>query len=403
MRIYRLKNVIQNYAWGSTTAIARLTGQPVPSAEPQAELWMGTHPKGPSMALVDDQATPLQELIDQRPVEMLGAYTADRFGPALPYLFKILAAASPLSIQAHPDKAQAVDGFARENSAGKPLDAPDRNYRDDNHKPEIIAALTPFWGLNGFRRPERAARLLEPVCPELLQDAHRALRMAGEGGLRSFFEAMMILDGAEKAAACREIVAKAGAIKNKDSVYTWICRLADAYPDDLGILSPALLNLVCLEPGQAMFLPAGQLHAYLDGVGIELMANSDNVLRGGLTPKHVDLQALLGVIRFQSTRVEMIAPEPLIPSESVFTCPAAEFVLSIIETRPERDYQAPSMRSVEILLCTRGQGTLTDRSCGERLAISRGDSLLIPAAVDTYSIGGDLTLYKAGVPLKTAQ
>lgn len=399
MRIYRLENVVQNYAWGSTTAISQITRRPTPSEKPQAELWMGTHPKGPSRVQIDDHTMALQELIEQQPVDILGPHTAKHYNNALPFLFKILAAARPLSIQAHPDMAQAREGYARENRTGKPVDAPDRNYRDGNHKPEIIVALTPFWGLNGFRIPETAAALLDPICPTSLKDALKALRFDGKKGLRTFFNAMMTLGDKEKTAACDEIVRKAAATGTKTPVLEWVLTLADAYPGDLGILSPALLNLVCLDPGQAMYLPAGQLHAYLDGVGIELMANSDNVLRGGLTPKHVDVSELLRIVRFQSTAVKTIGPEPARDCEAVYHSPAAEFCLSVIRTCAVTAYRAPAIRSVEILLCTEGKGRMAETGCGETLDVSSGNSFLVPAAVKGYTIRGDLTLYKASVPL----
>jgi len=399
MRIYRLENVIQDYAWGSLRAIAELTGQPAPSKTPQAELWMGTHPKGPSMALADEERVPLQDLITQGPVDMLGAHAAKRFDHRLPYLFKVLAAAHPLSIQAHPDKDQAVEGFARENRAGIPLDAPNRNYRDDNHKPEIISALTPFWGLNGFRPAQEAAELMARVCPDLLNDACQKLRRSGERGVRHFFEAMMRLPVEKRPAACDEILEKAGAVRDDSPVYPWIVKLAQAYPNDVGILSPALLNLICLAPGQAMFLPAGQLHAYLDGVGIELMANSDNVLRGGLTPKHVDIAELLRVVRFAPTAIDILDPVAVRPGEFEYRCPADEFVLTIIRSTRNAPYSAALNRSIELLLCTSGQGTICGAEKTEEMTVGRGDSFLIPAGLSSYSIRGDLTVYRAAVPL----
>jgi mannose-6-phosphate isomerase len=397
MPIYRLENTIQNYAWGSTTAIAELSGNPAPANEPQAELWMGVHPKGPSEAVTENERIPLAELIRRHPARILGKDAAERFDNQLPFLFKVLAAAQPLSIQAHPDKSQAREGFARENRENKPRDAPDRNYRDGNHKPEIICALTPFWGLNGFRAPGEIVRLLEPVCPQDLQVAFRKLKTSGNKGLEAFFEAMMGLPKEERPALCEEIVANAESVKHPSTEYDWIQKLAKTYPEDLGILSPALLNLVCLKPGQAMYLPAGQLHAYLDGVGIELMANSDNVLRGGLTPKHVDLPELLRVVRFEPTAVKVLEPISLRPGEAGYTCPTEEFVLSVIQAFEDSPYLSAAQRSVEILLCTAGEGTITSENQG-KIPVTRGDSLLIPAGIKAYTLRGNLTLYKAAVP-----
>jgi mannose-6-phosphate isomerase len=399
MSIYRLENVIQPYAWGSKTAIADLIGQPNPTQEFQAELWMGTHPKGPSMVVAGDERIPLQQLIDQQPIEILGRYVAMRFSNTLPYLFKVLAAAQPLSIQAHPSKSQAVEGFLRENREGKALDAPDRNYRDDNHKPEIICALTPFWGLNGFRPAAEAVDLLAPVCPRDLKGAFQDLKSHQGQGLRNFFEAIMTLSADKRKAAAQEVLEKARPLADTSSLYQWMVNLARAYPADMGVLSPALLNLICLEPGQAMYLRAGQLHAYLDGVGIELMANSDNVLRGGLTPKHVDVSELLSVVRFEEMSIEILASRPVGPAESAYDCPAEEFSLSVIQPTKGQPYVSPSIRNVELLLCTAGEGRVEDGGQGVCLTVNKGDSFLIPAGLQSYSIGGNVTVYKAAVPL----
>ncbi len=399
MPIYRIENVVQPYAWGSTTAIAELLGLPGPTGEPQAELWMGTHPKGPSTVVADYGRIPLHDLIERQPLEILGHDVAARFGNALPYLFKVLAAARPLSIQAHPSKQQAEAGFARENREGKPLDAPDRNYRDDNHKPEIICALTPFWGLNGFRSAETAAELLAPVCPTALKGASRDLKhLHGGQGLKTFFVAMMTLSADQVKRAAREIVEKSEPLAEAAPVYRWMRDLARAYPADMGILSPALLNLIRLAPGEAMYLPAGRLHAYLDGVGIELMANSDNVLRGGLTPKHVDVPELLSVVRFAETALDILHPEPVRPAESGYPCPAAEFILGVIQSTDGRPYRSASRRNVEILLCTQGAGRLQWGGATEAMSVRRGDSFLVPASLDGYAVVGNATLYKASVP-----
>lgn len=398
MPIYRLDNVIQTYAWGSKNAIAELLGRPEAIGTPQAELWMGTHPKGPSRVIDQGRRIPLQQVIDRQPVEILGADVVRRFGPRLPFLFKVLAAAAPLSIQAHPSKSQAADGFARENRAGKALNAPDRNYRDVNHKPEIICALTPFWGLNGFRPPPAAQALLAPVCPGVLNDALQAMNTHPEAGLKFFFKTLMSLSADERAAAVREIAQKVQPIQGQSPVYGWIADLTRSYPSDPGVLSPALLNLVRLEPGQAMYLPAGRLHAYLEGVGIELMANSDNVLRGGLTPKHVDLSELLAVVCFAATDLALLTAKPAGPAEYAYDCPASEFTLSVIHAGPAKAYASPVRRSVELLLCTAGEGQLTHGRPPQALSVSKGQSFLVPAAVGPYRIQGRLTVYKAAVP-----
>ena len=397
MPIYRLENVIQPYAWGSRTVIARLLGLSSPSDTPQAEMWMGIHPKGPSLAVADGVRISLKQLIDQRPVEILGTDVANRFENVLPYLFKVLAAAHPLSIQAHPNKKQAEAGFLAEEEDGVPRDAPNRNYRDANHKPEIICALTPFWALNGFRSPDAAAELIEPVCPASLQKALEQLKNQPDG-LKSFFTATMTLSTAQCERAAEEVRTKAAPLADASPVYRWMKALSDAYPADMGVLSPALLNLICLDPGQAMYLPAGQLHAYLDGIGIELMANSDNVLRGGLTSKHVNIEQLLQVVRFETTRIDVLHATVVKAGESIYRCPASEFVLGVIHVRPNRPYRSVPKRSVEILLCTSGNGRIEEDK--ERsLDVKKGESFLVPACLASYCVTGDLTMYKAAVPL----
>lgn len=400
MSIYRLENSIQPYAWGSRTAIAELLGEPFPTQDPQAELWMGTHPKGPSTAVSDDFRHLLSHLIASQPREVVGNDSVQRFGPVLPYLFKVLAVARPLSIQAHPDKEQAQEGFSREEKEGVPIDASHRNYRDDNHKPEIICALTPFWALNGFRPMKEAVSLLEPVCPDVLKNALRDLEKNGFQRIRAFFGTMMTLSDQERRAASVAASTKARALSGTSSVYRWMVELGVAYPADMGVLSPALLNLICLSPGQALYLPAGQLHAYLEGVGIELMANSDNVLRGGLTPKHVDVAELLRVARFEETTVDLLTPEPAGDGESFYACPAKEFQLSVIRTTKSRPYRSSATRSVEILFCSEGDGKIATDGHTRPLLIEKGDSFLVPACLPPYRITGSNTVFKAAVPVQ---
>jgi mannose-6-phosphate isomerase len=394
-RIVTLNNPILDYSWGSRTAIADLLGQPCPSEGPQAELWMGAHPKASSTLLWENRTISLPELISRYPTEILGPDAAERFKGRLPYLFKVLAAAEPLSIQAHPAREQARQGFERENAQHIPLDAPHRNYRDDNHKPECICALTPFWGLNGFRRIDDMLeyfRRLEVSCLD------RELALLQTGDLKGFFESLMTMGDLRKRRVAAEIGDLARTAEADDPVFRWISSLARAHPNDMGILAPIVLNLVCLTPGQAMFLGSGELHAYLEGTGIELMANSDNVLRGGLTPKHVDVPELLRVVNFEQRRIEILEPEPAGPSERRYPCRAEEFVLSVIDVTEKAPYRSREKRSIEILLCTSGRLRVTEPGQRE-LAVEKGTSLLVPAAAPSYRIEGTGTLYKAAVPV----
>jgi mannose-6-phosphate isomerase len=399
-KIGLLKNTIQEYAWGSRTAILELLGQSVPADKPQAELWMGAHPQAPSQVFADGLWRSLPEVIQESPEETLGQEVAARFSNKLPFLFKVLAAAKPLSIQAHPNKEQAGQGFARENELGIPLDAPHRNYRDDNHKPEIICALTPFWALNGFRQIEETLSLLEEArVPDLAEIVSFLRSHPNRDGLKKFFNHLMTTDSGKQRKIVEQAVNSAEKRTHEESVWTWMIKLNAEYPGDMGVLSPIFLNLVRLEPQQAMYLPAGELHGYLEGVGIELMANSDNVLRGGLTPKHIDVQELLAVLNFTDGDLNILSPENRTPGEAIYSTEAEEFVLSVIRIKKAAPFSSPGDRSVEMMVCTEGEVSVTDLSAGDITRLTRGISIIVPAAVEQYSIEGDGILYKAAVPV----
>lgn len=399
-KIGLLKNAVQEYAWGSMGAIPELLGQTVPADKPQAELWMGAHPKAPSQVLSDGFWRSLPEVIQESPAETLGQKVAARFSNKLPFLFKVLAAAKPLSLQAHPNKEQAEQGFARENELGIPLDAVHRNYRDDNHKPEIICALTPFWALNGFRKIEETLSLLEEARIADLAEIVSFLRShSNRGGLQTFFNHLMTMDRGKQRKIIEQAIHSAEKRAQEEPVWGWVIKLDEEYPGDIGALSPLFLNLVRLEPQQAMYLSAGELHGYLEGTGIELMANSDNVLRGGLTPKHIDVQELLAVLNFADGDVNILTPKNLTPGEAIYHTKAEEFALSVIKINKTAPVNSPRDRSVEMMICTEGEVSLTDLSAGEITPLTKGTSVIVPAAVEHYRIEGDGILYKAAVPV----
>jgi len=399
-RIGLMKNTVQEYAWGSHTAIAELLGNGSPSKTPQAELWMGAHPKAPSMVKCDGNWISLLKLIEQNPGHLLGKKVAVKFNNRLPYLFKVLAAAKPLSIQAHPSVDQAKQGFEWENRQGIPLDAYNRNYKDDNHKPECICAMTRFRALNGFRKISSIFGLMEKICPKGLKKQLGALRgQQSPMALKNFFQSLMTMNHKQKTQIISHAVSNAKKFTDDDPAYRWMIDLHKQYPSDVGVFSPILLNLICLEPGQAMFLPAGELHAYLDGVGIELMANSDNVLRGGLPTKHIDVPELLNVLNFEERKVNILKTEQINECERLYESHAEEFVLSIIHVREGITYNSSAHRSIEILLCTDGKATITDLEKNDTIVIEKGKSIIIPAVVKTYRIQGNAAFYKAAVPL----
>lgn len=395
-----LKNKIQPYAWGSYTAIPDLLGTENSKGEPQAELWMGAHPKAPSLVDKGGKWMSLEELIRSNPEDVLGKAVVNKYGGRFPYLFKVLAAAHPLSIQAHPSPDQAKRGFEKENRLNIPLDAFHRNYKDDNHKPECICAMTPFWAMKGFRNIHEMLELLSIVNPiDLSIEMENFKQQPNSQGLRSFFKAVMGMDRQCQKRVVDSVAAMADNHDQDDHIFQWIVKLNNRYPGDIGVLSPILLNLVCLDPGQAMFLPAGELHAYLDGVGIELMANSDNVLRGGLTSKHIDVSELLNVLNFSEGETVPLAVAQINRCERRYETRAEEFVLSVIQVQTGITYDSQTDRGVEILLCTNGDATIYDLNNILEIALPKGRSVLVPAAVKNYRITGDATIYKAAVPI----
>lgn len=405
-RISILKNIVQAYDWGSYTAIPELLGKETVSERPQAELWMGAHSKAPSRVQCDDGWISLLELIEKNPKDILGKEAAEKFDNRLPYLFKVLAAAKPLSIQAHPDLAHARQGFERENRLGIPLDGFNRNYKDDNHKPECICALTPYWALKGFRKISDILRLWGKVRPAGLEDEIDALgNDPNPKGLKAFFNRLMTMDRDRRRQAVTDAVKKAqkfvqaGESSKDAKTFEWMIRLNKAYPEDIGVFAPAILNLICLQPGQALFLPAGELHSYLEGTGIELMANSDNVLRCGLTPKHIDVPELLRVLRFEESEPDILVPVKKSECEHVYPSFAEEFVLSVISVKKSMTYTSSLKRSAEILLCTEGQSIITDIENNEKIAFVKGSSVIVPASVNQYGIEGSAVIYKAAVPV----
>lgn len=383
----RLTNTIRPYAWGSTTAIPALLGVE-PTGEPQAEMWMGAHPGAPSRV---DRGSPtgpaaLGDVIAADPEGELGAATVAKFGPRLPFLLKLLAAGAPLSLQVHPDLAQARAGFADEERRGIPVDAPHRTYKDPNHKPEMLCALTPFDGLCGFRPPQQAADLIEGLGVRSLKPYADLLRAHPEdAALREVLTAVLTADRAEMA---RTVTEAAAAADRLGGPYAPYATLVHAHPGDPGVIAAMLLNHFRLQPGEAVFLGAGVPHAYLAGLGVELLANSDNVLRAGLTPKHVDVPELLKIVRFEPGVPEVLRPEG--DGEEVYETPIDEFRLSRFDLAPGAAPRTLPADTPQILLCTAGSPT-----AGE-LALAPGGSVFV-AAGEKVELSGTGTVFRATV------
>ena len=393
-----LDNPLKAYPWGSRTFIPRLMGKPYPASTPQAELWMGAHPHGTSKVLWEGRQETLSSLIEKDPAGILGKSTADRFSDRLPFLFKVLAASKPLSIQAHPNQRQAEEGYERENKAGIPINAPDRNYRDLSHKPEILCALTPFWALKGFRTVNDIRSHLR--CMGLSAADFPQLRGEGETALREVFDALFTMNRQRQKSLVSTLVSAASVHAGSDPAFEWMAKLHEAFPNDPGVLGPILLNLIRLQPGEALSVAPGELHAYLEGAGVEVMANSDNVLRGGLTGKHLDPHELLRVLDFTPRPKEILHPRRQGRAEWIYPGRAEEFLLSRITLDHGTSHQSPRRRSVEIMICVEGKAEVSDTHTKKTLSLSCGASALVPASVGGYRITGACTLYKASVPLE---
>jgi len=397
MGIYKLQNTVQKYDWGSPEWIPALLNQDNPSNEPMAELWMGAHPKAPSTVMRPGAERNLEEIIGEQPETVLGKKINEKFKGKLPFLFKVLAAENPLSIQAHPNKQQAEEGFLRENGFGIPLDDFYRNYKDDNHKPEIICAMTDYIAMRGFRPLEQIRTEFMVIFSDISHPFYvpRADVTGDEEQeeLKCFFESILSVDEDERIQLIDHAL---NYIKNKELHYIWMRKLNEKYPGDVGVLCPLFLNVLKLEPGEAMYLPAGELHAYLHGLGIELMANSDNVLRGGCTKKNIAKDELLKVLRFESVIPEIYHPAPDLNGEIIYPSPAEEFRLSAIELRNDKEYSNSHITSAEILLCTEGGGTLSSGK-DEQVILKKGESAVIYADTGSYTLSGEGKIFKAAV------
>ena len=355
MTVYRLELGVQHYAWGDIHFIPELLGIENLEGKPYAELWLGTHQDLPSHVEVEGERWLLSEVLDDE----------------LPYLLKILSAKKPLSIQAHPTEQQAREGFARENAEEVPIDAPHRNYKDEHHKPELLCALTDFYALRGFRSDP-------PPFPG--------------SSLKELYERLMTLPQHEVDAVLAPKIEElqGGEYRKEDREY-WVLRCHEEFSDeghyDRGLFSVYLLNLIRLRPGDAIYLGAGTLHAYLEGSGVEIMANSNNVLRGGLTKKHIDIAELLKTVVFEGEEPGVLHPVPTSDSEWKYETTAHEFELRRIEGPHENDAE----HGPEILLVVDGEAIIGPYH------IRRGEAVCISGG-EAYAVDGSATIYKATVP-----
>lgn len=395
-RIFKLKGVVQHYAWGGKQFIPDLVGITNDQAKPCAEYWMGAHASAPSMLQVNGNTVGLNELIKTDLPDTLTESVANKFGE-LPYLFKVLDVNEMLSIQVHPTKEEAEKGFDAEEAAGVPITAAYRNYKDRNHKPEVMIALSEFWLLHGFKTKAALEKTLEEVA-----EFNVFLPLFKKEGIKALYQLVMEMDQSAVNAMLSALVKRearkkaAGEITKADPGWWAAKAMASADPDaaiDRGIFSIYFFNIVRVEPGEAIFQKAGVPHAYLEGQNIELMANSDNVLRGGLTPKHVDVPELMKHTLFEEIIPDIMKGNPAREGELVYPCPVPDFGISKIELTAGKSYQAVA-DSPEIMIITQG-GVLVNNS----LVLKRGEvALMLPGAEYQLEASGHSVLFKAFVP-----
>jgi mannose-6-phosphate isomerase len=403
-KVFPLKNSVRNYAWGSYDGLARFAGIEQERDKPIAEYWMGSHPGLPSQVVYKNgQSQSLETLIRDYPTKMLGDEIFSEYGD-LPFLFKVLSASMPLSIQVHPGRRNAELGYERENDLGISKAAPERNYRDKNHKPELAVALSPFTALCGFRQAQDIAGLLGPEL----------------GAFFSFYPE-------NRDASIRYLLEKSLSLREKDRIHLESLALSrarelldsgihteklagqtlklcyDHYPHDPGAISPLFMMVHELDPGEGLFVPAGVMHAYLSGTILEIMATSDNVIRGGLTHKHIDIQELLGILDFTAEPIRIHPVKKTSGVETiVWPTPAREFLLE--STRLDEDSSHSfNVTGPEILLCTEGSLLLRETMKSEPISLGRGCSLFVSAACETYVVMGKGLLYRARTGQKTGR
>lgn len=395
-RIFKLTGVIQHYAWGGHVFIPQLLNNNEPTDKPSAEYWMGAHPSAPSKLLIGQDWVSLNQLIAEDPATTITTSVMGRFGE-LPYLFKVLDVKDMLSIQVHPTKESAEIGFAEENKAGIPIKAPHRNYKDQNHKPEVMVALSEFWLLHGFKSKEALEEVLMNT-----QELTVLFPLFRQTGIKGLYQFVMEMEQDDVNNMLAPLVKRAIRLKKEGSIDKtnpgwWAAKLYEengiTENIDRGIFSIYFFNIVCVDKGGAVFQKAGVPHAYLEGQNIELMANSDNVLRGGLTLKHVDVPELMKHTLFESVVPDVMKGNPGAGGEVVYPCPVPDFGLSKIDLNIGESYQGKSF-SLEIIIVTEGAVIVN-----QHLVLKKGEAAAILADTSfDLNATGNSTIFKAFVP-----
>jgi len=386
---YLLKPALQNYSWGDTKYIQELIGAQQETGKPLAEIWFGTHPKAPSTVITEKGEMPMDKFV-QNNQEYLPKNMQEN---SLPFLLKILAAAEPLSLQVHPDKETALSGFYKEELANLPLNDPKRCFKDPNHKPELLCALTPFIAMCGFRPYEEIIRNFQILgITKLWQNFSSFANLPSKKTLRDLFSQILNSERNQLQDFLHCLESIQPELSPKLKFTCQICKhLNEFYPYDSGIVSPLLLNTFTLQPGQAVYIDAGILHSYIQGAGIEIMANSDNVIRGGLTPKYIDREILFALTRFETYLPQLIHPHLKANEPVSYTTPAEEFILKrlLLDGTLTLDNEHKPM----LVLCVKG--SLTTES---GLSLARGQAMFIPVNERPSQISGSAEIFIATTP-----
>ena len=381
---------VRHYDWGTADFIPRLCGRE-PTGRPEAELWFGAHAEAPAgvvLSCPNPVEVPLDRVIADRQDEVLGP---GAIGATLPFLTKILSAARPLSIQAHPNREQAVRGFAAETTGAHPVAVTDRNYRDQNHKPELLYALTPFSALSGFRPAAEAAQLLAALGVEQLRPDIQRLASEGAAAYRPLLEALYRHTGTDLASAAVDAARRPsteGAPSCREAMH-WVVRIATHHPDDPLVVAPLFLRLIRLDPGEALFTGPGVPHSYLEGSALEVMASSDNVLRLGLTSKRVDAGELLDILVYETADVALMKPrvdEQPWGRRSGFQPPVDDFRLDFLQIGGHGEAPLHSDGRARIVLALEGEIEVRN-ALGAQL-LHPGEAALLPAAAKTVTATG---------------
>ena len=398
--VHKLTGTVQHYSWGGTSFLPSLLTIENPNHTPFAEYWLGVHPSGPSSIEVNKQPILLSEVITSDPKAALSEPVFTHFG-GLPYLFKVLDVKDMLSIQVHPTKEYAKVAFEKEEAAGIPLNAPNRNYKDKNHKPEIMLAMSEFWLLHGFKSEAKIIETLENTAEfQVLAPLFRA------EGLEGLYQFLMEMDQAQVDSLLSPVVKRALRHKqdgkiDKTCPEWWVAKLYEngvgITPVDRGVFSIYLFNIVCIMPGQGIFQDAGVPHAYLEGQNVELMANSDNVLRGGLTPKHIDVPELIKNIKFEHIEPVIIEGTKPCMGESVYPAPTTDFGIATIMLDGSYAFEHEA-QSLDMFLVVEGGCVVNNQ-----LTIKTGEAFAVfPGASITLNSSGKTLIYRAFVPSTVA-